>query len=84
MPLCVVGASTYKRARKMQNQLQLGIIQNENGNMATTNERDKEGELGRETRTKITSMEGRIRWFPGREREGLNIQATCLRARAAM
>lgn len=62
MAMCVV---TYNSARNIQNQLQLGNIQNEKGNMATTNERDKKWELRSETRTKITLMEEGIRWFPG-------------------
>lgn len=57
--------TTYNSARKMQNQLQLGNIQNEKGNMVTTNERDKKAELRSETGTKITLMEEGIRWFPG-------------------
>jgi hypothetical protein len=49
----------------MQNQLQLGNIHDENGNMAPANERDRKEEVRSATGTKITSMEEGIRPFPG-------------------
>jgi hypothetical protein len=57
--------STYKAARNIQNQLQLGNIHNENGNMATTDECARKEEVRRATGTKITLMEEGIRSFPG-------------------
>ena len=56
---------TYKAPRNIQDQLQLGNIHNENGNMATTNECARKGEVRRVTGTKITLMDERIRRFPG-------------------
>lgn len=74
---------TYKRAAKIENQLQLGSIHNEKGNMATSNERDRKEEPREETEDEDHIDEGKNPMVPRRAPERLNIQATCLRARAA-
>jgi hypothetical protein len=74
---------TYKRTAKIENQLQLGIVHNEKGNMATSNERDRKEEPREETEDEDHIDEGENPMVPRRVPEGLNIQATCLRARAA-